>query len=67
MKKGKEIYQRLCSAGHLDTAVEDLTAEELTAVSEYLATINKRGGVPAQIWGLVSARLSPETLNDSNE
>lgn len=67
MKTGKGIYQELCSAGNLDTAVQALASEEVTAVAEYLSKLKRRGGIPAQVWGLVSARLSPETLTPSEQ
>jgi hypothetical protein len=61
-KSGASIYRALCEAGNLDTAVEALSPEDLTAVAEYLAKRPRRGGVPAQVWGLVSSKLNPEEV-----
>lgn len=66
-RSGKAIYQDLCAAGNLDTAVQDLASEDVTSVAEYLSGLKKRGGIPAQVWGLVSTRLSAETLTTAEQ
>lgn len=55
--KPKELYQRLCKASNLDAAVSAMTADELAAVAEYISGLPRGGGIPAQIFGAVSARL----------
>ena len=57
MSDGKAIYQRLCAARSLDAAVSRLTCGELAAVAETLAGMQPTGGVPAQIFGMIAARL----------
>jgi hypothetical protein len=56
---GRELYHRICEADSMDAEVSRLSREELTKVTEYLAETGARGGVPAQVWGAVSARLLP--------
>lgn len=55
--KPRVIYQTLCEASNLDAAVAALAAEELSSVAQYLSKLKPTGGVPAQVWGMVSARL----------
>ena len=56
----RTIYQGLCEASNLDGAVKALPVTDLTAVAKYLSDLRPTGGVPAQVWGMVSARLSAE-------
>ena len=56
---GREIYHRICEAASIDAEVSRMSRAELAEVAEYLADIDPTGGVPSQIWGAVSARLSP--------
>jgi hypothetical protein len=56
--KPRAIYQKLCEACNLDAAVDALTGEELTAVAAYIAGLKRGGGVPAQIFGVISAKLA---------
>lgn len=57
MLTGEEIYREICKASNLDFAVQWLTPEELVAVAEYLSKVGAKGGIPAQVMGLVSGRL----------
>lgn len=57
--KGRELYHQICDADSIDAAVSRLSRDELAEVAEYLADIGATGGVPAQIWGAVAARLAP--------
>jgi hypothetical protein len=59
MKGGREIYRKVCEAESLDAAVSQLTREELAELAEYLSDLRPAGGVPSQVWGMVSAALSP--------
>lgn len=54
---GAKIFQRICKSASLDKAVAALTAAELSAVAEYLSDLKPTGGIPAQVFGMVSARL----------
>lgn len=56
--KGAKIFQRICKCASLDNAVSALTDAELSAVAEYLSDLRPTGGIPAQVFGMVSARLS---------
>lgn len=56
---GRELYHRICEADSIDAEVARLSREDLAEVAEYLADMDPQGGVPAQIWGAVSARLAP--------
>jgi hypothetical protein len=58
MRCGEDIYRRICRARNLDEAVRALTTEDLVAVAEYLAGVGADGGIPAQVMGMVSARLN---------
>lgn len=53
----REIYQSLCEASNLDAAVLALTNEQLTAAAQYVAGLKPRGGLPAQVWGVISKAL----------
>jgi hypothetical protein len=55
----RELYHRICEADSVDAEVSQLSREDLAAVAEYLADMDPQGGVPAQIWGAVAARLAP--------
>jgi hypothetical protein len=55
---GEKIYRRICDADSIDAAVARLSRDALAAVAEHLAAMGAKGGIPAQIWGVVSARLS---------
>lgn len=55
--KPADIYQKLCSAADLDAAIFALAPAELTAVAEHISRLPRGGGIPAQIFGAVSARL----------
>ena len=57
---GRELYRKICEAGNLDGEVSRLTRDELAAVTEFLADLQPAGGVPSQVWGMVSARLVPQ-------
>ena len=59
MKHGRQLYQHVCEAESLDAAVSRLTREELAEVAEYLSDLRPAGGVPSQVFGMVSAALSP--------
>lgn len=54
---GEEIYHSLCQARSLDAAVSRLSREDLAAVATHLSSLHPSGGVPAQVWGMISARL----------
>jgi hypothetical protein len=54
---GEAIYQKLCTARNLDAAVSRLSCGELAEVAETLSKMNPTGGVPAQVFGMVAARL----------
>ena len=58
MSGGEAIYQRLCRARNLDAAVSRLSCEELAEVALTLSGMSPTGGVPAQIFGMISARLA---------
>lgn len=62
--KPRAIYQKLCEASNLDAAVALLTGEELTAVAEYIAKLKRGGGVPAQIFGVISAKLGTSSPSE---
>ena len=53
----REIYQRLSEAANLDAAVAALSPSALTGVAAYISGLPRGGGVPAQIFGVVSAKL----------
>ena len=55
---GEAIYMALCGASDLDQAVSRLDREELAEVAEYISNLRPRGGVPSQVFGVVSAKLS---------
>lgn len=57
-RTGREIYRELCEARALDAAVAQLSRDALAEVAEYLADLAPAGGVPSQVWGVVSARIS---------
>ena len=65
MSGGETIYQRICRSGNLDSAVSKLEAGELTELAEYLAGMGVKGGIPAQVMGMVSARLSEPAAGNS--
>lgn len=54
---GSRVFQRICKSASLDAAVARLSAAELAEVAEYLSGLGAAGGVPAQVFGMVSARL----------
>lgn len=54
---GQTIYMRLCGASDLDAAVSQLSREDLAAVAEYISEMEPAGGVPAQVFGVVTAKL----------
>lgn len=56
--KPSTLYQRLCNAPDLDAAAARLSLAELAAVAEYIATLPKGGGVPAQIGGVITAKIN---------
>lgn len=55
---GEQIYHQLCKARSLDAAVSRLSRKDLAEVAAHLSALHPSGGVPAQVWGMVSARLS---------
>ena len=55
---GEAIYHSICAATNLDAAVSRLSRGELAEAAQYLSGLKPTGGVPAQIFGMVSARLS---------
>lgn len=55
---GREIYHLVCADTNLDAAVSRLSREDLAEAAQYLSDIGPTGGVPAQIFGMISARLS---------
>lgn len=55
---GEAIYHELCEASDLDAAVSRLNRDELAEVAEYLSGLEPRGGVPSQVFGVVTAKLS---------
>ena len=55
----RELFHRICEADSIDAEVSRLSRAELAEVAEYLADLSPSGGVPAQIWGAVAARLAP--------
>jgi hypothetical protein len=57
VSRGESLYQGLCRARSLDAAVARMGREDLAEVAVYLSGIKPTGGVPAQIMGMVSARL----------
>lgn len=59
--KPRAIYQKLCEASDLDKAVKDLSPAELTKVAEYVAGLRPRGGLPAQVWGVIQQALLTQT------
>lgn len=59
MSDGRAIYQQLCEAKSLDAAVSRLSRDQLAEVAAFLGELKPAGGVPAQVWGAVSARLAP--------
>lgn len=63
----REIYHRICEADSIDAEVSRLSRAELAEVAEYLADSGAKGGVPAQIWGAVCARLSPRQKRRKGE
>lgn len=65
--KGRDLYHRICDADSIDAEVSRMSRDELAEVAEYLADIGARGGVPAQVWGAVSARLAPEESRGQNQ
>lgn len=52
-----KLYQRVCKAASLDAAVAKLSEGELTDLAEYLSGLEPTGGIPAQVFGMVTARL----------
>lgn len=56
--KPAKLYQRLCSAPDLDAAAATLSITELAAVAEYIASLPRGGGVPAQIGGVITAKIN---------
>ena len=54
---GEAIYHHLCKARSLDAAVTRLSREDLAAVATHLSGLHPSGGVPAQVWGMVSSRM----------
>lgn len=54
-KSGKAVYQGLCEARDLRRAVRKLAPADLTAVADYLGTV--QGTVPSMVWDTVQARL----------
>lgn len=54
---GSEIYAEICAASNLDAAVSRLTRGELAELAVHLSGLRPTGGVPAQVFGMVSARL----------
>ena len=62
---GRDIYHNLCAATNLDAAVSLLSREDLAEAAQYLSELKPTGGVPAQIFGMISARLSPPTCKPS--
>lgn len=55
---GEQIYHSLCKARSLDAAVSRLSRAQLAEVAAHLGGMHPSGGVPAQVWGMVAARLS---------
>jgi hypothetical protein len=55
---GEAIYREICQASDLDAAVSRLDRDALAEVAEYLSGLEPRGGVPSQVFGVVSAKLS---------
>ncbi len=55
---GKRAFEVLCKAASLDSAVEKLTEAELLNLAEYLSELKPEGGIPAQVFGMVTARLN---------
>ena len=58
---GRDLYRRICEGENLDAEVSRLTRDDLAEVAEFLADLQPAGGVPSQVWGLVSARLIPQS------
>ena len=56
---GEQIYNSLCKASDLDAAVSRLSREDLATVAEYISDQEPFGGVPAQVFGVVTAKLNP--------
>jgi hypothetical protein len=50
----------LCESRNLDAAVARVPREALAELAEYLSGLRPTGGIPAQIFGMVSARLGEE-------
>lgn len=61
VKKPRELYRMLCEASNLDAAVGELSVRELTQVAEYITRLKGDGGLPAQVWGVVSQALNALT------
>jgi hypothetical protein len=57
-RQGRDIYRAICEAANLDAAVSLLSRDDLAEVAEYLSDLSPAGGVPSQVWGMVSARLA---------
>lgn len=59
------LYSKICKAASLDAAIENLSDAELTELAEYLSNMKPKGGIPAQVFGMVTARLnSMEKINE---
>lgn len=52
------LYSTICKAASLDTAIANLTDAELVELAEYLSNMKPKGGIPAQVFGMVTARLN---------
>ncbi|MBK1884115.1 hypothetical protein JIN85_16970 [Luteolibacter pohnpeiensis] len=55
---GRSLYKQVCEASNLDAAVSQLNRDELAELAEYISKLKPRGGVPAQVSGMVAARIS---------
>lgn len=61
--KPATLYRRLCDAPDLDAAASKLSIDDLTKVAEHIEKLPKGGGVPAQIGGVITAKIhASETL-----
>ena len=66
MSDAAELYRALCRASNLDAAVARLSRERLADVAQYVSGLRPTGGVPAQIFGMISARLTAPARPKTN-
>lgn len=54
---GSKLFQRVCKAKSLDEAVRSLSQADLGELAEYLSELKPEGGIPSQVFGMVTAAL----------